>query len=400
MATEVRMPKLGMTMTEGQLMRWEKAEGDPVAQGETLFSINTNKTSADIDAPAAGVLLKILCPEGDTVPVGALVGWIGEAGEALPDAPTSSDGPGTGAAPTAARTPAQDTPRPEAAGLRATPAARAVARQKGVALAGITGTGPLGRILRKDVEAALAAGFTAPAAAAAAYEDITPPPIQKLSAARMTESFAAAPHFYLTIRVEVTAMKAMLGRARAAMAQNPEGRPTFTDVLLWVLSRVIPRHPRVNAEHRGETIRLWRGVNLGIAADTGGGLVVPVLRGANEKSFSEIVAERQRLVAGAREGRLSPDDMAGGTFTVSNLGMYGVSQFQAILNPPQSALLAVGAAEKVPALENGQLVEKEQLTLSLSCDHRVLDGVAGAKFLQELKAVMEKPDRLLDAHLF
>lgn len=405
MATEVKMPKLGMTMTEGRLTEWKKAEGDYVKKGETLFYITTDKVNIDIEAPEEGVLIKILCDEGDTVPVGGIVALIAQKGETVNESMEATD---------CASATAPDKPAGEAevkdrnekiclcqGTVRATPAARAFAKQNGIIIDTISGSGSYGRVLRRDVEESIAVGAKAQQQCAdQAWEDMEPLPIQKISAKKMTENFTTVPHFYLTIQADVSAMMKMIESARASMKKTSDIKATFTDILTWILSRVIIEHPKINAVWTADKIRAYKNVNIGIATDTDQGLVVPVIHASNHKTFSEIAAERERLIDSARKGKLLPDDMAGGTFTVSNLGMFGINSFQAIINSPQSALLAVGGITKVLVKEGSDIVEKPLLNMSLSCDHRVLDGAAGAKFLKRLKEVMEEPAKLLDADLF
>lgn len=399
MATAVKIPKLGMTMTEGCLTKWEKAEGDYIKKGEILFCITTDKVSIDIESPEEGVLIKISCNDGDIVQVGDVVAWIGREGETINECRQAAGREAAGS---------EATPAPDETdgAVRATPAARAFAKRNKITLGTISGSGSSGRILRRDVEECIAAGavprqpYMDQAWEDQAWEDIEPLPIQKAAAQKMTGSFTTVPHFYLTIQVNVSAMMKMLEHARASMEKTSDDKATFTDVLTWILSRVIPEHPKVNAAWMGDKIRTYKSVNIGIAVDTDQGLVVPVIHASNNKSFSEIVAERERLVDSARKGKLLPDNVSGGTFTVSNLGMFGINAFQAIINSPQSALLAVGGISKALVKEDGDIVEKPLLTISLSCDHRVLDGAAGARFLNQLKEVMEEPSKLLDADLF
>lgn len=409
MATAVKMPKLGMTMTEGRLTRWKKSEGDYVKKGEVLYCVTTDKVNIDIEATEEGVLIKIVCNEGDTVRVGDTVAWIGQESEAAIEAgniPGSEDG--TEDAKSSKSIAENDTDReavsvPPAkdkpAGVRATPAARAYAKQNGVDIRTVSGSGFSGRIRKKDVEEA-ATWTKISEGMDQAWEDIELLPVQEITARKMTESFTTVPHFYLTIQADASAMIRILEHARASIKGISSCRATFTDVLIWILSRVIPGHPRVNSAWMGDKIRIYKRVNIGIAVDTDSGLVVPVIHDSDKKSFSEIAAERERLVGAARKGKLLPDDIAGGTFTMSNLGMFGVNTFQAIVNSPQSALLAVGGISKVLVKEDDNIVEKPLLMMSLSCDHRVLDGAAGARFLKLLKEVMEKPAKLLDADLF
>ncbi len=227
------------------------------------------------------------------------------------------------------------------------------------------------------------------------WEDIELTQIQKISSERMTSNFMSVPHFYLTIQADVTEIIEAMNNARAN-----DIKATFTDVLVWMLSRVIIRHPKINASYVNEKIRVFKSINIGIAANTPKGLLVPVIHNADKKSFIEIVQERARLISLARENKLLPDDISGGTFTLSNLGMYEINSFHAIINSPESTLLSVGEITKTLVKINEGIVEKPFVSMSLSCDHRVLDGVTGARFLKDLKMIIKKPSKLLDENLF
>lgn len=381
MATDIKMPKLGMTMTEGTITSWEKKEGDKIEKGETLLWVTTDKVNVEVEAPETGVLLCIKVSSGEKASVGQVIGIIGAEGEEVcsadenwqPDKKEQYDN--------------------KLADLRekvrATPAARAMASKQCINIGEIKGTGISGRIMKEDVERYIAEAPCEYADEKAGWTDISLSAAESISAERMTESFSNVPHFYLVMKADTSRMNRMLQTAREKMIKNGSPKATFTDVLIWIMSRVIPKHPRVNAQwlNNGK-VRLFNDVNMGIAAATPNGLFVPVIKKTGNKTFEQIVKERAGLVERARNGRLRPDDMAEGTITVSNLGMYGIDMFNGIINAPQSALLAVGS------------INDGVITMSLSLDHRVIDGAAGAAFLKELKETMEKPEKLLDEYLF
>ena len=377
MLKEIRMPKLGMTMKEGLITKWEKKEGDFAEAGDILFSVTTDKVNMDVEMPENGYLIKIIHEEWDNVTVGDIIAWIGDENDLKAGF-------------------AEDTVSDLHPLLRATPAARAYAKKRKINIDDIHGTGLSGRILRKDVEkATLVQTEDYMPIIANQWEDIELTQIQKISSERMTSNFMSVPHFYLTIQADVTEIIEAMNNARAN-----DIKATFTDVLVWMLSRVIIRHPKINASYVNEKIRVFKSINIGIAANTPKGLLVPVIHNAEKKSFIEIVQERARLISLARENKLLPDDISGGTFTLSNLGMYEINSFQAIINSPESTLLSVGEIIKNLVKTNEGIVEKPFVSMSLSCDHRVLDGVTGARFLKDLKMIIKKPSKLLDENLF
>lgn len=409
-ARKVKMPKLGMTMTEGRLMKWEKSEGDYVKKDETLFCISTDKVTMEIESPEEGILIKVLYNEGDIVPVGEIVALIGQKDGNVNERIESIDYISATASDTMTSKMENTTKeikdrkekvRSIQGNIRATPAARVLARQNGIMINTVLGSGSYGRILRRDVERFIASETRVHNQCSdQQWEDIELSQIQQISAMKMTENFTTVPHFFLSIQTDVSAMLKMLENGRASFKKYSNIRPTFTDVLIWIISRVVFKHPKINASWTGSKVRLYKNVNIGIATGTDQGLVVPVIKCSDKKTFSEIVMERERLIDLARKGKLLPDDIAGGTFTISNLGMFGINSFHAIINSPQSTLLAIGEITKILVKEDNNIVEKPMLNISLSCDHRVLDGVTGAKFLKNLKEVIEEPAKLLDSYLF
>ena len=386
MASEIRMPKLGMTMTDGKIIEWLKAEGESVALDEPLFIVANDKVNIDVESQAEGVLLKIVAEEGDVIPVGDVVAYVGEVGEEVGE---PASGQPAAEAKTPAAEPASETPQKK--------------KKRGIDINGVSNYFGGKRIKKNDVleyeENASKAPIQAVSEERPPYEDIKPTNMKQIVAEKMVANFQEAPHFYLCMDVDATRMNEMLSNARNK-ASDDSPRPTFTDVMTWVISRVIKEYPIINSQWHDGMIRQFRDVNFGIAADTPDGLIVPVVHGADKMTFSEIVQERSRLISAAREGKLGIDDMHGGTFTLSNLGMFGIDNFHGILNSPECALLTVGTVQDTLYMEDGELKTKPILKFSLSCDHRVLDGASGARFLKRMKEVMECPERLLDKDLF
>ncbi len=419
MADEVKLPRLGQGMEAGTIVKWLKSEGDAVEKGEPLYELDTDKVTQEVEADFSGVLLKIAIPEGE-VPVGQTIAVIGEEGEDVSVTEGHVDSPNGDSASSEARVEdvevegapgkrreaerergraASAQPKPSgdqqpldsAVGrVKASPLARRIARERGIDLSGLTGTGPEGRVVAEDVERASAG---APAAAPAA------PPgeveVEKLSstrrtiARRLTEAWQA-PVFQLGITVDMTQALAL---REQLLARQPEGapRPTVSDVLTKLCAVALVRNRAVNAQFTGDEIRRFPSAAIGLAVAAERGLVVPVIPSCETKSIAEIAAARADIVGRARSGKLQQSDLEGGTFTISNLGMYGVERFIAVLNPPQAAILAVGSIEDRPVVEGGELVARPTMELTLTCDHRAVDGAPASEFLRELKAFLEQP---------
>ena len=432
MPTKVVMAQLSPTMEEGKLIEWKFAEGDAVSQGDIVAEIETDKANMDVEALGGGVLRKIVVEAGATVPVGALIGVIAapdepidellaEAAAAAETFEAAPGGPADGAA--VAEPPADAAsdvaggdvgPAPEAetvaAGgrIKASPVARRMAAAGGIALAGLAGSGPGGRIVKADVEAALAARAapptpaapspptvpTAPTAPLPHLEDRVEAPSQmrKAIARRLAQSIGPVPHFFLTTEVD-------MGRAlelRADLnARSPEGRIGVTDLLLKATAEALSRHPAVNASWEERAIRYHGAVHLGIAVAIDGGLITPVLRDAGRKGLRRISEEARDLITRARERRLAPEEYQGGTFSVSNLGMFEIDQFTAIINPPEAGILAIGQTVEKPVVVEGEVVVRRRMRVTMSCDHRVIDGATGAAFLATFKAMLENPLEML-----
>jgi pyruvate dehydrogenase E2 component (dihydrolipoamide acetyltransferase) len=416
-AVEVKLPRLGQGMEAGTIVRWLKAEGDEVSKGEPLYELDTDKVTQEVEAEADGVVLKILVSEGE-VDVGTTVAVIGAAGEEVAVSTNGGAAPETDRAPEAAAEPAsapasEEDAHGEAPGgsatesapvapasaeraggerVKASPLARRIARERGIELAALTGTGPDGRIVAEDVERAAAA--PAPTAAAAPapageVEVVQLTSIRKTIARRLTEAWEA-PVFQLTATADASALVATREQLVERLLEG-EVKPTVSDLLTRLVGAALMRHRPVNAQFVDGAIHRYPTADVGIAVATSNGLVVPVIREAERKSVQQIAAARADLVGRAREGKLQLSDLEGGTFTVSNLGMYGIEQFVAVLNPPQVAILAVGSIEERPLVVDGELLVLPALTMTLTCDHRAIDGSEGAEFLRTLRAFVESP---------
>ena len=441
MATKVFMEALSPTMEEGRLVKWLKNEGDAVKTGDLIGEVETDKAIMELVARGDGVLRKRLINEGDAVPVGTLVGVIAAADEnidaligaaaAAAAAPQADSGTGgqedrtatatataTAPAPTAPVAAAPVAAAPVAAGpilaqpsapaapagpTRSSPLARRLASERGLDLAAVQGSGPNGRIIKRDIEAAAATSppgaagavpsvgaASAPTAgtAAPAFRNEPLSTIRKIIAKRLGESIGPIPTFYLTAELDLTRVMEM----RAAMAElGDEFKVSVNDVLIKAIAVALSQHPEVNAHWMGDHIRYFNRVHIGMAVATDDGLIVPVIWDADRKRMSEISRESKELAKRARERRLKPEEFTGSTFSVSNLGMFGIDQFTAIINPPEAAILAIGSGEDKLVVIDGEPVVRKRLRVTMSCDHRIIDGAVGAKFLQALRRLVENP---------
>ena len=445
MATKIVMEALSPTMEEGRLVKWVKNEGDAVHSGDVLAEVETDKAVMELVARGDGVLRRRLLQEGNTAPVGTLLGVIGAADEnidaiagAAPVATApaqASEQPaaiekGSGSSPLSsipgapamsqgeASTPPQEHERRGAGRVntapvatsgssgqngagaegtatgrpRSSPLARRLASERGIALQNIHGSGPGGRIVRKDVEAAVQTGRGAVAAPRPAregdYQDIPLTMLRKTIAKRLGESIGPVPTFYLTAEYDVS----RLAELRSAMAElGAEYKVSFNDILIKAVATALVQHPEVNAHWLGESIRQFNRVHIGMAVAIEDGLITPVIFDADTKGLADIAAESKELAAKARDRKLTPEQYTGSTFSISNLGMFGIDQFTAIINPPEAGILAIGAVEDKPVVVDGDLVVRKRLRVTMSCDHRVIDGATGAKFLQTLRRLLENP---------
>ena len=468
MATKVVMEALSPTMEEGRLVEWKKNEGDAVAVGDVLAEVETDKAVMELVARAAGTLIKQVVAAGATVPVAATVAWIGDAGEAIPGgaapaaAPTAAPaaappanpdtppaaapdterrtdrppvvteatpgGPGARAAGASARgeaevvpaggVPAGETPTDAAAGttaaasrpdgrVKASPLAKRIAAEKGVDLAGVAGSGPEGRIVKRDLDdvataadppsRASRAGATALSseprsgesrAGGAAYADVTLTPMRKTIAKRLVQSIGPIPTYYLTAEAD---MERAHEAREALLALDEKGKFSFNDVIIRSAASALRQHPWVNAWWMDDKVRQWHEVHIGVAVAVEEGLITPVIRNADQKSLREIAAEVRELAGRAREKKLKPEEYTGATFSISNLGMFGIDEFTAVINPPEAAILAIGRIEPKPVALNGELVIRRRMRITMSCDHRVIDGATGAAFLKTLVEMLENP---------
>jgi pyruvate dehydrogenase E2 component (dihydrolipoamide acetyltransferase) len=439
MATKVMMEALSPTMEEGRLVKWLKNVGDAVKSGDTIAEVETDKAIMELVARGDGVLRARLVEEGATSAIGETIGVIAAADEdisaltggatapaaaapsaaapsaAAPTAPSTtapsptapSAAPSVVAAPVPAPVPAPADAAAVASGpVRSSPLARRLAAERGLALESVTGTGPNGRVIRRDVEAApaaaaaLATAASVPAAApaiassplmGAAPSTVTDVPltmIRKTIARRLSESIGPIPTFYLTSEIDMT----KIGQLREQMsAAGDQFKVSVNDIIIKAAAIALTRHPEVNAHWMGDSIRYFSAVHIGMAVATDDGLIVPVIRDAHIKGLGQIGKEARDFAKRARERKLAPAEYSGGTFSVSNLGMFGIDQFTAIINPPEAAILAVGATETKPVWENGAFVPRQRMRVTLSCDHRIIDGAIGAKFLQTLRQLLEAP---------
>ena len=417
MATEVKLPRLGQGMESGTIVRWLKAEGDDIKKREPLYELDTDKVTQEVESDVDGVLLKIVIAEGE-VEVGTTIAVIGKNGEDVSLEATASTGTGaptpSGPGSEAPAEPAAGGPEPQAlpaggsgeaaspavisAGgrIKASPLARRIARERGIDLTSLPGTGPDGRIIAEDVENAPTGGapaLTSPPATlappAGEIEIVTMTSIRKTIARRLTEAWAA-PVFQLGVSIDMTEALHLREQLVATLAEG-DVKPTVNDLLTRLVGVALVRHRAVNATFTGEEIHRHPGAHVGIAVAAPNGLVVPVIRDADRRTVQEIARARADLVGRAREGKLTLQDMEGGTFTISNLGMFGVEQFVAVINPPQVAILAVGAVKETPVVVEGQVDVAPMMQVTLTCDHRAIDGADGAEFLSTLVALVEQP---------
>jgi pyruvate dehydrogenase E2 component (dihydrolipoyllysine-residue acetyltransferase) len=389
MANEVKLPRLGQGMEAGTVNKWLKSEGDTVAKGEPLFEVDTDKVTQEVESDFAGVLLKIVLPSGEA-PVGQTIAYIGEAGEEVKEAaPAKVEEPKAERAPEPEQvsdTKVSDTPSSNGGRVKASPLARRIARERGIDLHALQGTGPDGRIVAEDVERGQAP--SAPAAVPAGeIESVPLTKIRKTIARRLTAAWEA-PVFQLTVSADMTRANALVAAAREL---NPDVRVTVTDLLVKVCAHALMRHRDVNVQYTEDALLKFPTANIGIAVAAPQGLVVPVVRSAERLTLAELASARGDVVGRARESKLTSQDLEDGTFTISNLGMFGIEQFVAVLNPPQAAILAVGATIDTPVARNGAVEVRPIMTLTLTVDHRAVDGAAGADFLRTVKQFVEEP---------
>jgi pyruvate dehydrogenase E2 component (dihydrolipoamide acetyltransferase) len=414
---EVPMPKLSMTMEEGELIAWVKNEGDQVRAGDVICEVNSDKVEMEVESPSDGTLVRHAAAAGDVVPVGAPIATLATEAEDLLGGLLGPAGDDNGAAaPSAAEAPASTAqaaaaveeaaaPAPPPAGLRpVVPAARRRAAELGVDLATVTGTGRDGLVGVDDVETAAAPAPAAPVAgsvqaAPVAGDDVEEIPLSAMRrtvARRLVESMQSTPHFYLTITVDAEALLGFRAELNGQLQAGGDGvKVSVNDLIVKACAGLLRTNPDLNVSWGGDKLLRHRRVHVGIAVALEGGLIVPVVRDADTKSLTQVAREARDLVGRARAGKLTAGELGGGTFTVSNLGMFGIDQFTAVINPPEAAILAVGAAQAEPVAVDGSVEVHQRMRLTLSIDHRALDGATGARFLQQLKGVLEQPLRIV-----
>ncbi len=400
--TELTMPKLSDSMEQGTILTWLKTDGERIHAGEDLLEIETDKATVTHQVDVDGIL-EIIAPEGATLPVGAPIARVGTArvGPARAAAPVRSETNGGANADEVAIQPSTAAQGARGA-TRATPLARRAAQAHGVSLDAVVGTGPLGRVTRGDVLAE--AGVSSPAPPApvtptgappstgkGTVEAVEPTRLQSLIARRMAEAKATIPHFQVQTEVAIDALLAFRGQIKEA----GETAPSLNDLIIKASALALRSHPRANSSYRDGRFEFYPRVNVGVAVAAEGALVVPTIFDADQKSLGQIAAESRRLATQVREGAITPADLSGATFTVSNLGMYGMTAIVPVVNPPQSAILGVGAAREVLARVDGEIVDRHLMTLTLSCDHRILYGADAAEFLSAIRAALEAPMKLV-----
>ena len=437
MAEVIFMPRMSDTMTEGNIVGWLKKEGDKVEPGDTLAEVETDKATMELDSPAEGVILHIAVKEG-AVPINAVIAVIGKQGEdwqaaiaaaggafnSTPDAAPAAESSAAPAKAAPASAPAAPAPAPSAEESRAkaSPLAKNMAKETGVNLAQVPGSGDQGRIVKRDVEAFIESQKSAPAPAPAApaapsapatpaapvaqapavtpfyfgggegnFEERPVSMMRKTIARRLGESKFSAPHFYLTMEINMDTTVQM----RERLNEVAPVKISFNDFVIKACTAALRQHPAVNSSWLGDKIRTNHDIHIGVAVAVDEGLLVPVIRHADMKTMSQINAEVKAMALKAKDRKLQPEEMQGNTFTISNLGMFDIEEFTAIINPPDSCILAVGSIIQKPIVKNGEIVVGNMMRVTLSCDHRVVDGATGAKFLQTLKGVLEDPIRLL-----
>ena len=423
------MPKLSPTMEEGQISRWLKKEGDKVSMGEPLAEIDTDKATMEMQALANGVLRKILIGEGESAPLGQLIAVIGEPNEdiasVVAEAPATAPKPEEQKKPEPEKAPEPPAPAPQAKAAAAasaqpqsrvdngrqpqapatdsgrmivSPLAARMAAEAGIDLRSLQGSGPNGRIIKKDIEAALSQPkvqaatplrlVESPQVGASAYRDEPATEIRKVIAKRLVTSLGPVPHFFLTTDIEMDRAAEM---RRGINALDPDLKISINDIIIKVTAAALMQHPQVNASFQEKIVRYYEHADIGVAVAIEDGLITPVVRAADQKSLSQIAAEVRELAERARSRKLKPEEYTGATFSISNLGMFGIDEFTAVINPPEGGILAIGAMTPKPVVRDNEIVIRQMMRVTMSCDHRIIDGATGAKFLQTFKKILENP---------
>jgi pyruvate dehydrogenase E2 component (dihydrolipoamide acetyltransferase) len=399
MSAEIILPKIDEAMTQGKIVEWKKKEGDWVEKEEVVFTVETEKVTWEVEAPEAGTLSQVKCRAGDEVPVGTIVAYVLKAGEKAPE---------VGAAPKVEK---KEIPVPREPGetrvgearvsfapggkVKASPLAKKLARLHGTNLSLVPGSGPGGRIVKRDILKLSEGRKEAPATPAAPIQEKPLSSMRETIARRMTESFQSVPHFYISVEADAEDISAVREKVKPAVAKIAGVKVTLTDLLVKIIAKALQEQPEINGQWTGKGIRQLEEINIGLAVGLREGLLVPVIRRANEKSLAELAGIRADFVERAQQGKIRMDEMRGGSMTLTNLGMYGIDQFDPIINPPESCILATGRILEKPAAYRGQVVVRKRMNLTLAIDHRVLDGVLGSRFLKRVKELIEQPILLM-----
>jgi pyruvate dehydrogenase E2 component (dihydrolipoamide acetyltransferase) len=391
MAISVVMPALEMAQETGKLVAWRKKEGEPVAKGETLLEVETDKAVMEIESPGDGILAAVKVHEGGEVPVGQIIAWIVRPGEAPPPEVATSETSGrTVTSPTRSAAVTQISEQQAGADPKISPKARRLARERGVDISGLRGSGPEGAILAEDVLASVTPSATA---ASPNLEELGP--VARLMAERTAQSWTTVPHFFVVREVDAGALVQARDNLTAVLEKTRGVRPTHTDLLIALVARVLLKHPRLNASWTGTGIRLNKHVHIGVAMAVHDGVVTAVFHQADKTDLAEIAIQRRELADRAKAGRLRPEDISGATFTITNLGMYNVDAFSAIIIPPQAAILAIGRiADRIVPVD-GHPGIRPMMTMTLSSDHRVVDGARAAAFVNDVAEALREPNKLL-----
>lgn len=430
MANKILMPKLSPTMEEGQISSWVKEEGDPIEANETIAEVDTDKATMEMTSLEPGTLLKILVPGGENAKLGQTIGIIGEAGEdfsALLKEIESEDTSNGGSTESAKTDDSSNDAKPETESaqqevksaaetskseintsasngrLLVSPVAARIATENGLDLRSVNGSGPNGRIIKRDIEAALAGGQTQTAPAhsftqtvdvqgASAFREENTSPMRRTIAQRLGESLGPIPTFYLTVEIEMDGTLAVRKQINETIAPD---KISVNDIIVKAAASALTKHPFVNASYQDDKIRFYEDADIGVAVAIDEGLITPIVRGANKKGFVQISQEVKELAGRARDKKLQPEEYTGATFSISNLGMMGIKEFTAIINPPEAAILAIGSAAPTPVVRDGEITTRSMMSVTMSCDHRVVDGATGAKFLQTFKQMLENPAMML-----
>jgi pyruvate dehydrogenase E2 component (dihydrolipoamide acetyltransferase) len=401
MVTKVIMPQMGLTMEEGKIVEWIKKEGERVEKGEPLFQIETDKVTLEVESPGTGVLRKILVKEEETVPIITVIGYIAEPGESIPETEAKA-APAKEAAPQRVEVKAEVKEEVPARGVaaeatggervKASPVAKKLAEEHGIDLSRIKGSGPGGRITREDVEAVMAGGVAAAAAPPLEGKLQKMTTMQTIIADRTAKSKVGAPHFYVGIEVDMTQAISLQANLKPKVQAETGLNLSLTEILVKAVALTLREYPRANVTLDGDKIKFLPEINIGVVVALEEGLLIPVIRKAETKSLSQITKETKELAARARAGQLKPEEYGNGSISISNMGMFGIDHFAAIINQPEAAMLAVGRVVEKPVAINGMIAVRPMMSMTISCDHRLLYGAHAAQFLGKLRAILEGPD--------